>query len=74
MLKEPRPMTLSYVARLGAAALVALLPLVVACKGERPAPPAAKDVIGSIERLDPRFDTLVPPGAVIERLATAGVI
>lgn len=31
--------------------------------------PSASDAIGQIERFDPRLDELVPPGAVIEKLA-----
>ncbi len=31
--------------------------------------PSAKPSVGRIERLDPRFDTLVPPGAVLEKVA-----
>jgi gluconolactonase len=36
-----------------------------AAAGEKPTYPA----LGSIERIDPRFDQLVPPGAVLEKLA-----
>ena len=69
-------MALPLFARLGAVALAATLALIVACKDARPAQmpqPVATDVIGSIERRDPRLDALVPPGAVIERLATGYV-
>jgi gluconolactonase len=46
-----------------AAVLVSLLP---ASGAENKKP---HQTIGSIERLDPRFDKLVPPGAVLEKLA-----
>ena len=34
-----------------------------------PAPASALEVIGTIERLDPRFDRLVPTGAKLEKIA-----
>jgi len=43
--------------------MLAAAPAVVA------AAPAATQTLGTIERLDPRFDQLVPPGAVLEKLA-----
>jgi len=43
----------------------AFLELAAAAEQGRGVPPT----VGSIERLDPRFDALVPPGAVIETLA-----
>jgi len=43
----------------------AFLELAAAAEQGRGLPPT----VGSIERLDPRFDALVPPGAVIETLA-----
>ena len=31
--------------------------------------PAGAETVGSIERLDPRFDAIIPPGAALEKLA-----
>jgi gluconolactonase len=53
--------------------LVVLSALVAAAPGsraEQAAPPDLLPTLGSIERLDPRFDTLVPRDAVIEVLAS----
>jgi gluconolactonase len=46
--------------------ILILLPLLAACVGERSTGPRT---IGSIERLDPAIDALIPPDAVIEVLA-----
>ncbi len=40
-----------------------------AAEPARPAATAAYPTLGSIERLDPALDKLIPPGAVIEKLA-----
>ena len=42
-------------------------------RAEEGAPPDLLPTLGSIERLDPRFDALVPKGAVIEVLASGFV-
>ncbi|MEX0687362.1 MAG: SMP-30/gluconolactonase/LRE family protein [Pirellulales bacterium] len=52
---------LSFLAATGSA----FLELAAAAEQGRGVPPT----VGSIERLDPRFDALVPPGTVIETLA-----
>ena len=44
-----------------------------AVHGEEGAPPDLLPTLGSIERLDPRFDPLVPRDAVIEVLASGFV-
>ncbi|MDE0831304.1 MAG: SMP-30/gluconolactonase/LRE family protein [Vicinamibacterales bacterium] len=52
--------------------------LAVACGATEPEPPAetvapapqpAPDLIGEIQRVDPRLDALIPDGAVVEKLA-----
>ena len=58
-------------------AIIVGIPLLAACGGSAPEAPVeeampaaeAAPVIGEIERLDPRFDALVPADAVIEKLA-----
>ena len=54
------------------AALVAVIALLAvgAGRAEEGAPPDQLPTVGSIERLDPRFDALVPKDAVIEVLAS----
>ena len=49
--------------------LVVISLLTVAARAEEGAPPDLLPTLASIERLDPRFDALVPKDAVIEVLA-----
>ena len=49
--------------------ILILLPLLAACSGERSSDEAPVLTIGTIERLDPAIDSLIPPGAVVEVLA-----
>ena len=53
-----------------ALSLVVLSLLTAAARAEEGAPPDLLPRLGSIERLDPRFDALVPKDAVIEVLAS----
>ncbi len=53
-------------AALGAGALLLAAPGLA--RGQAPAPAAAK-TLGTIERVDPRFDQVIPRGAVLEVLA-----
>jgi gluconolactonase len=64
--------------RLRCAVVAASTVLAVACGVTEPEPPAetaapapqpAPDVIGEIQRIDPRLDALIPSGAVVEKLA-----
>jgi gluconolactonase len=57
-MKPPRPLLPCLV-------LPALLLLAVGCQGRDP---KVYPSVGTIERLDPRFDKLVPPGAVLEKI------
>lgn len=53
--------------------LVVISLLTVAARAEEGAPPDLLPTLASIERLDPRFDALVPKDAVIEVLASGFV-
>ena len=53
--------------------VVIFLLTVVAARAEEGAPPDLLPTLGSIERLDPRFDAIVPKDAVIEVLASGFV-
>jgi gluconolactonase len=63
-----RRSALSFLPLLATAVAMALLCRPVARAAE--SGPDLLPTVGSIERLDPRFDSLVPPGAVIEVLAS----
>lgn len=54
-----------------APAVIAMLFMAAVCLVAPPSlsAQAASAITGHIERLDPRFDSLVPPGAVLERVA-----
>jgi gluconolactonase len=69
---SPAPVALA--ALLVVPSLLVLVPVLVpACREPETVapepPPAQLEAVGSIERLDPRLDALVPPGAVLEKLA-----
>lgn len=53
--------------------LVVISLLTVAARAEEEAPPDLLPTLGSMERVDPRFDALVPKDAVIEVLASGFV-
>ena len=61
--------------------LIGIVSLAVACGGAAPTPepadvptPAAAPSAGTIERLDPAMDELMPADAVIEQLADLSLI
>jgi gluconolactonase len=59
--------------RFPALSLVVISLLTAAARAEEGAPPDLLPRLGSIERLDPRFDAIVPKDAVIEVLASGFV-
>jgi gluconolactonase len=58
-------MTKTCLTALAACVLISVDPV----SAQGPKQPAKKEVIGTIERLDPRFDALVPRGAKLEKIA-----
>lgn len=67
-------MNFSHVgSRRGLALCVMLFAAALTARAEEGAPPDLLPTVGSIERLDPRFDALVPHDAVIEVLASGFV-